>query len=202
MNRRIKIGSMAITAIAIVAAIAFSTSGIGVVNVGSSLNSNNKVVIQVDRVNGEHLTYVVQPNTMTIYGESVTENGLAFGTLSGGWTTTNHLNENGLKYISLSDTTQTADNTPTVLAGEITTNGLSRAAGTVTAPVSPTWNVFTVSYKFTATGTQACKVAGLNNNVTPNSSDSLWAYATFTEVTLNSGDNITITWTVTFTAGG
>lgn len=183
----------------IVFGIILGTSGIGTVNLGASLTEANTVVIHVDKVNGEQLTYIVHPNTMTIDGESVTENGLAFGPGAGGWVAP--IMENGLKYISLGTTPLPYDNTANVLLNELT-GGLARAAGTVGAPASPTWNVFTVSKKFTATATTTENCAGLHWDSASGSTGNLWAYAYFAAVTTNSGDNITITWTVTFTAGG
>jgi len=195
MDKRILSG---IVAIAIVASMAFgfamNSTGVNGVNVAGTLNSNNTVVIQVDKMGGEHLTYVVHPNTMTIIGESATENMLSTGYVTG--TTVVQM-----KYISLGTTPSPADNTAVILASELT-GGVGRATGTVTAPVSPTWNTYSVSNKFTANATTTENCAGLHWSAAASSSGNLWAYASFTPVTTNSGDNITITWTVTFTPGG
>ena len=104
---------------------------------------------------------------------------------------------NGTSAISLTnDGTATSDER-SVCPSEITTNGLGRAAATVyqignyTAAAS---NI-SITYKFTATGTQAVQKTCLSNSTAANGAI-LIAEDTFTSVTLNSGDTINITWYV------
>ncbi len=84
---------------------------------------------------------------------------------------------------------------------EITTNGLGRAAATTnTLLTGATGGTSTLSKQFTATGTQAVQVACLVSFATVSSVSSIQlAAASFTAVTLNSADTITITWTLTWT---
>lgn len=190
MDKKFKIGAMAIIAVAIVLGITIGTTGVGIVNAGATLKESNRVVIQVDTVNGEHLTYVVHPNTMTIGGENATITALFTGTMPGSGI---------LKYISVgSNVAMTTDNSLTILSSELT-GGLARATGTITAPAGPYLNTYSVSNKFTATATTTENCAGLHWISTPASDNNLWAYAFFPATTTNLNDNITITWTVTFT---
>lgn len=98
----------------------------------------------------------------------------------------------GANYIALTNTAITPAAGDTTLSGEITTNGLGRALGTYAHTAGQ--NTFTVSKTFTATATQSAQAAGL---FTASSSGTMMAENTFTAVTLNNGDSLTITWTIT-----
>ncbi|HYY92617.1 MAG TPA: hypothetical protein VE955_11585 [Candidatus Dormibacteraeota bacterium] len=84
---------------------------------------------------------------------------------------------------------------------EITTNGLGRAAATTNTLLSgATGSTSQLIKQFTATGTQAVDLACLVSFGTANSASSIQlAAASFTSVTLNNGDTIQITWTLTWT---
>lgn len=81
----------------------------------------------------------------------------------------------------------------TVVAGEIAANGLSRAQGTY-AHTNGTAS-FTVQKVFSATGTQASQKAGLLN---ASSTGTLCFENTYTTVTVNNGDTLTVTWTINY----
>jgi hypothetical protein len=83
---------------------------------------------------------------------------------------------------------------------EIAANGLSRALGTVTDLSGATGSqTNTIVHQFTATGTQAVQDACLVSTTTAGAAGNIeLAAATFTSVTLNNLDTITITWTLTW----
>jgi hypothetical protein len=90
----------------------------------------------------------------------------------------------------------------TQLDTEIAANNFTRAGGTGGALI---WvnsgdYAFNVTYTFTATGTQQLQTAGLHWNSTPSSDLNLFAAATFTQTTFNSGDTLTIKWVITINA--
>jgi hypothetical protein len=96
-------------------------------------------------------------------------------------------------YIALSNSGATPAATDTALASEITSNGLARAAATPAHTSNAT--SYTLSYTFTATGTQAAQNAGTFN---ASSSGTLCFENTFSQVTMNSGDTLAVTWSVNF----
>lgn len=96
-------------------------------------------------------------------------------------------------YIALSNDAAAASASDTVVASEIATAGLSRAQGTY-AHTGGTAS-FTVQKVFSATGTQASQKAGLLN---AGSSGTLCFENTYTQVTVNNGDTLTVTWTINY----
>jgi hypothetical protein len=99
---------------------------------------------------------------------------------------------NGANYIALTNTAITPAAGDTTLSGEISTNGLARAQGAYAHTNGQ--NTFTVTKTFTATGAQSAQAAGL---FTASSAGTMMAENTFTAVSLQAGDSITITWTIT-----
>lgn len=100
---------------------------------------------------------------------------------------------NGANYIALSSDSTAPAATDTTLAGEISGSGLDRAQGTYSHTAGT--NTFTVQKTFTATGTvSSVQKTGL---FTAGSSGTIMAENTFTSVNLLSGDQLTITWTIT-----
>lgn len=99
---------------------------------------------------------------------------------------------NGLNYIALSDDTVGETSSSTTLSNEITTNGLGRAQGTVTHSAGT--NTTSIAHTFTASGTQAAQKAAL---FTASSSGTMNHVLGFTERTLQSGDTLQITFTIT-----
>ena len=99
------------------------------------------------------------------------------------------------EYIALSNSGATPAVTDTSLASEITSNGLSRALGTVAHTTNAT--SYTVSYTFTATGSQSAQNAGLFNASTAGYGTMCFEN-TFSQVSMNSGDTLAVTWTINF----
>lgn len=109
-----------------------------------------------------------------------------------GETNSVNIGTNGANYIALSSNTASPAASDTTLAGEITGGGLQRSQGAY-AEVST--NQFTITKTFTASATHtAVQKAGL---FTASSSGTMMAENTFTSVSLASGDQLTITWTIT-----
>ncbi|MCS4538086.1 MAG: hypothetical protein HYY67_04420 [Thaumarchaeota archaeon] len=101
----------------------------------------------------------------------------------------------GTTYIALTTTAITPAAGDTTLSGEITTNGLQRAEGVYNHANST--STIIVKKTFTASGSfTAVQAAGLFNSNTASSAGML-AENTFSSVNLISGDQITITWTIT-----
>ena len=84
---------------------------------------------------------------------------------------------------------------------EIAANGLSRAAATTNTLLSGvTGSTSQLIKQFAATGTQAVASSCLVSTGTISSASNIeLAAASFTSITLNSGDTIQITWTLTWT---
>ncbi len=83
---------------------------------------------------------------------------------------------------------------------ELAANGFTRALGTVTDIVGSSPKSSTVVNIFTATGAQAVAKSCLVSFATAASANNVQlAAATFTSITLQTGDTIQITWTLTWT---
>lgn len=181
MDKRIFAG----IAVMVIAALTLGTmigSGVGPVSLVETPTFSGDLSVTVETEGGISV-YEVQNLVVTI-GKTRVKDYLRVGTTGA---------DNATEFISLSN-----DATPLIgwtnLPGELTADDLERAQGTVN-------NVdeveFTVSHKFTCSGTGvAVQCSGLNWAL-ENDTSSLWAAATFTPTTLNANDNITITWTVT-----
>jgi hypothetical protein len=105
---------------------------------------------------------------------------------------TSGLGANGLNYIALTNTAITPAAGDTTLSGEITSNGLGRAQGTVAHSAGT--NTTTVDHTFTcATSSQACQATAL---FTAASSGTMNHELTFTQRTLQVGDTIDLTFTI------
>ena len=96
-------------------------------------------------------------------------------------------------YIALSNDATAPSTSDTAVASEIAANGLSRAQATY-AHTNGTAS-FTEQKVFSATGTQASQKAGLLN---ASSSGTLCFENTYTQVTVNNGDTLTVTWTINY----
>lgn len=88
----------------------------------------------------------------------------------------------------------------TQLDTEVAANGFTRAVGVDTEWSNAGDYAFNITKTFTATGTQQLQTAGLQWDSTASSNNNLFAAATFTQTTFNSGDTLTITWVITFNA--
>jgi len=83
----------------------------------------------------------------------------------------------------------------TQIIDEIAADGLTRASGAYTSTGDGVW---TISYQFTASGTLTdVQLTGLQWAASGDSN--LLGADTFTPVTLNDGDKLTVTWTITVT---
>lgn len=96
-------------------------------------------------------------------------------------------------YIALSNDGTAPSASDTSVAAEIVSNGLSRAQGTYAHTASTA--SYTVQKVFNATGTQASQKTGLLN---ASSSGTLIFENTYTAVTVNNGDTLTVTWTINY----
>jgi hypothetical protein len=104
------------------------------------------------------------------------------------------LGANGLNFIALSNDTLTETTGSTTLSTEIAANGLTRAQGTVAHTAGTT--ITTIQRTFTATAAQSCQKAALFTAVSAGTMNHALA---FTQRTLQSGDTIQITFTITIT---
>jgi hypothetical protein len=100
---------------------------------------------------------------------------------------------NGANYVALSSDSTAPAATDTSLAGEISGNGLDRSQGTYSHTLGT--NTFTVTEVFSATG--AANNIQKSGLFTAASSGTMLAENTFSSVNLISGDQLTITWTIT-----
>lgn len=103
-------------------------------------------------------------------------------------------------YIANSANSLTPAAGDTTLSGEISTNGLGRALGTIggySAPAALDGAAsYTISKTFTASGTQTVQSAALFDAA---SVGNLFCEANFTSsASLQNGDQLTVTWTVNF----
>lgn len=105
---------------------------------------------------------------------------------------TSGLGANGLNYIALSNDTLTETSASTTLSNEIVANGLQRAQGVVSHSAGT--NTTTVSKTFTATGAQSAQKAAL---FTASSSGTMNHALAFTQRSLQSGDQLVVTFTIT-----
>ena len=97
------------------------------------------------------------------------------------------------KWIALTNTAITPAAGDTTLSGEITLNGLGRAAAGTLTHTNGT-STFVIANTFTATGTQASQAAGVFD---ASSTGNMCFENTYTQVTLNNTDTLTVTWTIT-----
>lgn len=107
---------------------------------------------------------------------------------------TSGLGTNGLNYIALSNDALTETSASTTLSTEIAANGLSRAQGTVTLPTGSGTQT-TIDKTFTcATGAQAAQKGAL---FSASSSGTMQHALAFTQRSLQVGDTLQTTWTIT-----
>lgn len=108
---------------------------------------------------------------------------------------------NKAQWIGLSANTVVLGSSNVTLAGELSTSGLTRASGSnggVGTITHPAQNQYVVTKTFTAGAAQTgIKAAGLFTTVSGNS---LFAENNFPSVDLQNSDQLTITWTITFSS--
>ena len=100
------------------------------------------------------------------------------------------------KWISCSDDASSPSAAWTQIPTEINANGLARATGTYASTGTGAWNV---TYTFTATGTQSCRLYGLQWVSTPQSNNNLLCSDTSSQKNLGSGDTLKVTFQVSVT---
>lgn len=106
---------------------------------------------------------------------------------------TSGIGANGLNYVALTNTAVTPAAGDTTLSGEIAANGLSRAQGAYAHTAST--NTTTITITFTcSTAPQAAQAAAL---FTASSSGTMNHELTFTQRSLQIGDQIIVTYTIT-----
>ncbi len=96
-------------------------------------------------------------------------------------------------YLALTATAITPAATDTSLSGEITTNGLARAQGTYSHTTGA--SSYSIAHTWTATAAQSADAAGMFNAA---SSGTMCFENTFTSVSLQANDTLTLTWTVNY----
>jgi len=148
-----------------------------------SMKITGLVTISVKRANGtEELICKDNPNLLTTAGRD-----WIHGQVYNAGTT------DEAKYIALSTDSNGSSTAHTSVAGEIVTNGLERAAGTVTHVAGT--NSTTISNIFTSNGSfTGVQLVGL---LTASSSGTLVHENTFTPVNLEQYDQLTISWQLT-----
>lgn len=132
---------------------------------------------------GDEISHNVITNTGRVFLHTQ-----GYGTAPGG---------NGLNYIGLSNDTLTETASSTTLSTEIAANGLARAQGTVTLPTGAGTQT-TIAKTFTcATASQAAQKAALFSAAAAGVMQHVLA---FTQRTLQVGDTLAITFTITLGA--
>ncbi len=172
--------------------VAISAFGYGYVSgtqVKDGLRVTGWVKVQVVR-DGKIVYFYENHNLITNQGKDIISK-----QLGAGQNATSNVNANGNNYIALSTDATAPAAGDTTLLGEITTGGLGRAQGT--------WghtngtSTYVIRKTFTASATfTAVQKAGLFNSAVASSAGTL-AENTFPSVNLISGDQITISWTIT-----
>ena len=128
-------------------------------------------------------------NVITNIGEQYVRNAIGFNNVT---------NFNYTGWISLGNATVSASLTK--LTTEATTDGADRKAGTVTTWMNGTDYAYNVTNEFNLSGTIRLGESGLHWNDTDNSDNNMFACDDFTDTTFESGDNLTITWVITWDA--
>lgn len=165
------------------------TAAIGVGFAAMSTPQNSRAVkegisgsgyLEIVVETGEGTRTIETHNLVTQLGANYVENALRTGTI-----------DNAIKWISLGDS-GSVDDSLTQLTSELTTGGLSRTSGTITNVDD---NSYEASNTFTSTADgQTVNTTGLSWGASGDGQ--LWAAATISSVTLDTDDNLIITWTV------
>ncbi len=160
---------------------------------GSTTSEGGDGIIDTVSASGHVTVSVVRQGNEIYHYEGrnlITDAGKDFISAQIGSTTTG---SNGANYIALSNNTAAPLAADTTLAGEITGSGLDRAQGTYSHTAGT--NTFTVQEVFTASGTVSdIQKTGL---FTASSGGTMMAENTFSSVNLISGDQLTVSWTIT-----
>lgn len=149
-----------------------------------SIKYHSSVCTAVVRADGTYEPNGCSSNTLTTAGKNLIKNALAFGGTVGNVTYIGLCNASGPGCNASS-----ADNT--ILDDEYAAGGLSRGGGNYASQGTGNWSVYKT---FTATANNLLtNKTGLFNN---SAADTLFAENTFTLVTLQTNDQLTINWTI------
>ena len=158
---------------------------------GSAIKDNSVVkgfvtVIKNEGKKDEQVVCRNKPNLLTDTGRDYAIAQFYTNTSAGGV---------GCNFIALTVNTAAASTDSTLLTGEITTNGLERAAATTNSHIGGT-NSTTLAKTFVASGTHTAvqKSATFNQLAV---GGTIAHEAVFTPVTLASSDTLAVTWTLT-----
>jgi len=102
------------------------------------------------------------------------------------------MDANGLNYVACSNDTLTETTASTTLSSEITTNGLARSQGTYAHTNGAA--TATISKTFTASGAQSVQKCALFD---ASSGGTMHHALSFTQRSLQSGDQLAVTFTIT-----
>jgi hypothetical protein len=150
--------------------------------IGETLHAKGHVAVSVVR-NGSEIYHYEDHNLITNAGKD-------FITAQIGSTSAD---SNGANYVALSSDSTAPEATDTTLTGEVSGSGLEREQGTYSHTGGT--NTFTIQKTFTASGiVDSVQKTGL---FTASSSGTMMAENTFTSVNILSGDQLTVTWTIT-----
>jgi hypothetical protein len=186
MRRTIALAMVGVFLVIASAATIIHFQGVRIVEPGDTISdgipASGYVVVSVVR-HGNEIYHYEDHNL-------ITNAGLDFISSQIGSTSTG---ANGANYIALSSDSTAPAATDTTLTGEISGSSLDRAQGTYSHTAGT--NTFTVQKVFTASGTvSAIQKTGL---FTASSAGTMMAENTFSSVNLISGDQLTVTWTIT-----
>lgn len=149
---------------------------------------NGWTTVKVRRADQEEWETLIQdkPNLLTNGGRDFIHNQSYRNTSAG---------TEGTRYIAVTTNATAPDAADTVLTGEITTNGLARAAATTNSHTNGT-NVSTLGVTYTATGSHTnVQKSGLFNQLSVGGT--MTHENTFTPVSLVTDDQLQVTWTLT-----
>ena len=149
-----------------------------------SMQFQNTVTIQVIR-NGKVISEAHTHNLKTLAGAA-----FLAGQMSGTGTATN------VKYISVSNDATAPAITDTVMAGELTTNGFSRAAANYTFGGSCSAYPCTYTLDFTWTASAGVSNIQKAGAFTASSGGTMFLETAFTPQTLNNGDQLKLVWSI------
>mgnify|MGYP000260911547 CR=1 FL=1 len=180
MNKKIPVAVL--VGVLVVAAAAAFGYGAGVAAVQEQFGLKGWVQVKVVR-DGQVIYYHEGHNLITKMGKDIIAKQL--GSTSP--------NTNGANYIGLSTSSSSPDADWTSIPDEITSGGLERAQGLYSHTNGT--NTYQIQKTFTASASfTGVQLAGLYVTQTGNT---LFAANTFSPVNLISGDQLTVTWTIT-----
>lgn len=191
-NRGILLAAPVAMAALLLGLVAPGTALLGTQTTTDSVGPHGYVVVTVTRDGNE--IYRNEDHNL------ITDAGKDFISVQIGQTT--GIGSNGANFIALSTNTASPAAGDTALAGEITSGGLARSQGAYAHTNGQ--NTFTITEQFSASATHTAVLkAGLFTAAvtgTPGAGGDdgiMMAENTFSAVTLQNGDQLTITWTIT-----